>query len=312
MKLIKVNKNDANQRIDNFIKKAFPKLSSAQIYKYLRIKRIKVNNKKVANNYSLKLGDDISLYINDELLTSNDKNDFLLATRPINIIYEDNNILIVNKPIGLVVHNDETKTVDTLINRIKNYLVKNKEWDYKEENSFTPSLVNRIDRNTTGIVLAAKNAESLRILNEKIKNHEIEKTYLAKVYGIIDPKQGRLENWLTKDSKNKFVKITNKPISKDSKKIITEYKTISHNKTTSLLEINLITGKTHQIRAHFAYIGHPLVGERKYTNKEVKQISKDKYQRLCAYKIKFNFKGNNGILNYLANKEFKIHNKEFK
>lgn len=175
MKLIKINANDANQRIDSFMKKAFSKLSTAQIYKYLRIKRIKVNGKKVPNNYILKLNDELSLYINDEYLLSNDKQDFLLSNKPIDIVYEDANIILVNKPVGVVVHEDESQGYDTLINRIKYYLYQKKEWDYQKENSFVPSLVNRIDRNTTGIVLAAKNAESLRILNEKIKNHEIQK-----------------------------------------------------------------------------------------------------------------------------------------
>ncbi|MDE6477050.1 MAG: RNA pseudouridine synthase [Mycoplasmoidaceae bacterium] len=169
-----------------------------------------------------------------------------------------------------------------------------------------------MDRNTTGLVLAAKNAESLRILNEKLKNHEIKKTYLARVNGIIDPKQGTLRHYLTKNSKTKMVRVTKNPVTNESKQIITEYKTISHDKQTSLLEINLITGKTHQIRAHFAYIGHPLVGERKYTNKSVLYRQKNKYQQLCAYKIKFAFSTPSGILNYLTNKEFKIPYKEFK
>lgn len=304
MKSLVVNKNDANQRIDNFIKKVYPKLSLTQIYKYLRIKRIKVNNKKVPINYQLQLKDKIDLYINDELLSSNNKKDFLLTNKPIEIVYEDDNILLVNKPIGLVVHEDETNNPDTLLNRIKNHLIKKGEWDYQNENSFAPSLVNRIDRNTTGIVIAAKNAESLRILNEKIKNHEIKKTYYARVWGIIDPKQGKLTGFLTKNSKTKMVKISKKPISKDSKQIITKYKTISHDKETSFLEIELITGKTHQIRAHMAFIGHPLVGEQKYSNDSVKKTKG--YQHLCAYKIKFCFKTNASILNYLNNKEFKL------
>lgn len=304
MKSIVVNKNDADQRIDNFIKKVFPKLSLTQIYKYLRIKRIKLNNKKVPINYQLQLNDKIDLYINDELLSNNNKKNFLLINKPIEIVYEDDNILLVNKPIGLVVHEDETNNLDTLLNRIKNHLIKKGEWDYQNEISFAPSLVNRIDRNTAGIVIAAKNAESLRILNEKIKNHEIKKTYYARVWGIIDPKQGELTGFLTKNPKTKMVKISKKPISKDSKQIITKYKTISHDKKTSLLEIELITGKTHQIRAHMAFIGHPLVGEQKYSNDRVKKTKG--HQHLCAYKIKFCFKTNASLLNYLNNKEFKL------
>ncbi len=304
MKSVIVNKNDANQRIDNFVKKAFPKLSLTQIYKYLRIKRIKVNNKKAVINYQLQFNDKIDLYINDDLLSNDNKKDYLLTNKPIDIIYEDNNILLVNKPVGLVVHEDDTKNPDTLLNRIKNYLIKKNEWDYENENSFIPSLVNRIDRNTSGIVLAAKNAEALRILNEKMKNHEIQKIYYARVHGIVDPKQGKLIGFLTKKSLTNMVKVSKKPLNKDSKQIITKYKTISHNKETSLLEIELITGKTHQIRAHMAFIGHPLVGERKYSNDSVKKNKG--YQHLCAYKIKFCFKTNASILNYLNNKEFKL------
>jgi 23S rRNA pseudouridine955/2504/2580 synthase len=166
--------------------------------------------------------------------------------------------------------------------------------------------VHRIDRNTSGLVLAAKNAESLRILNEKIKLHEIDKYYLCHVHGIIDPKSGILHDYLTRNLKTKIVTVTNKPISKDSQSIITAYQTISHDKDTSLLEIKLVTGKTHQIRAHMAFINHPLVGEQKYTSKQYSQISAQRYQDLVAYKIVFNFKGNNGILNYLNHKVFKI------
>jgi 23S rRNA pseudouridine955/2504/2580 synthase len=169
--------------------------------------------------------------------------------------------------------------------------------------------VHRLDRNTQGLIIGAKNVIAARVLSQKIKDHEIDKYYLAHVYGIIDPKNGTLHDYLTKDTrkdiKGNFVKITKKPISKDSKEIVTEYKTLSYDKTTSVIEIHLITGKTHQIRAHMNYIKHPLVGERKYTT-DLYEKNDDIYQSLISYKIIFNFKTDALSLNYLKNKTISL------
>jgi 23S rRNA pseudouridine955/2504/2580 synthase len=166
--------------------------------------------------------------------------------------------------------------------------------------------VHRLDRNTGGLVITAKNAESLKILNQKIKDREIDKYYLCQVYGIIDPKQGTLHDYLTRNTKTKIVTVTKKPISDISEQIITEYKTLNHVNNISTLEIKLITGKTHQIRAHMAFIGHPLVGEKKYTTATFSKLNVGQFQSLIANRLVFSFKSDTGILNYLKNKSFKI------
>jgi 23S rRNA pseudouridine955/2504/2580 synthase len=170
--------------------------------------------------------------------------------------------------------------------------------------------VHRIDRNTGGLVLAAKNAESLRVLNEKIKYHEIDKYYLCRVHGIVKPKNGILQDYLTRNLKTKIVKITSKPINDNSQSIITEYRTISYSKDTSLLQIKLITGKTHQIRAHMAFINHPLVGEQKYTTKTYSKANLYSHQVLMATKIVFNFRNDAGVLNYLNHKKFELNDSD--
>ncbi|MDR0752751.1 MAG: RluA family pseudouridine synthase [Mycoplasmataceae bacterium] len=304
MKIFIIEENDKGQRLDRFLKKALPKLNSSSIYKYLRTKKIKVNKQKKDINYKVELNDKIEVYLNDEV-TQNDisKTDFLHAKNSLDIVYEDKNIIIANKPIGVTVQDDNSKNPDTLNNRLLHYLYFKKEWDYEKETSFSPSFVHRLDRNTKGLIIAAKNVESSRILSEKIKTREIEKYYICKVYGIIDPKEGVLQDYWTKKTDN-FVTITKKPINEYSKNIITKYKVLKHRNNISLVEIHLITGRTHQIRAHLNFINHPLVGEKKYTN--IINEDKGKFQFLISYKIFFNFKTNAGILQYLEKKTFSI------
>ncbi len=311
LKEFKIKTNDANQRLDNFILKAIPKISRVVMYKIIRKKDIKVNNKKVDIDYKLVEGDIIKIYL-DESYFNTDKNfDFLNVSNKIKAVYEDANILIMNKPPGLVVHEDNSHTIDTLLNRMKHYLYDKGEWNPEDELSFEPSLVNRIDRNTCGIVIAAKNAEALKILNEKIRDKEIKKYYLCVVYGELTPKGNTLHHYLYKDSQLNKVYVSLDQI-KNSKEIITKYKTWKFNQKYSLLEIELITGRTHQIRAHMNFINHPLLGERKYTNKSVNKDSRYKYQALASYKLTFSFTSDAGILNYLHNKSFKIKDIWFK
>ena len=308
MQEIKIKNNDVNKRLDNFLRKIYPFLPLSLIYKSIRKKNIKVNNKKSKEDYLLKLNDVIQIYLPDDILKKKKiKDDFVKSNKPIDIIYEDENILVVNKPVNLLTHSDEKTLSDTLINRVKNYLFRNGEWKPETENQFAPALINRIDRNTSGLVLIAKNIKALQVLNEKMKNKEIQKTYYAKVHGLFKNKEGLLENYLTKNAKDNIVKITDTPINRNSKFIQTKYKVISENNNSSLLKINLITGKTHQIRAHFKYIGHPLFGDKKYSLSEYKDSKK--HQALVSSEICFKFKDDAGNLNYLNNKIIKLKSK---
>lgn len=307
MKKISVNKNDEGNRLDKFINKCFPNIPYSLLYKYIRKKRIKVNGKKENISYRLKEGDVLELYINDELLEkSNKSSDFKAASEDIEIIYEDDNIIIINKKAGLIVHPDNDVKVDCLINRIKNYLFKKGEFDPENENSFSPALVNRIDRNTSGIVIAAKNAESLRILNLKMKERELHKKYICILCGTLKKNSEILKAFLDKNSSENKVYISDKMKSKNYKTILTKYSVIDKSKKFTLAEIELLTGRTHQIRAHMAYCGYPLLGDGKYGVNKINREMGYKYQALCAYKLKFDFRDKNNLLGYLDGKEFRV------
>lgn len=316
MRTIIINKNDAGQRIDKYLTKSLKNLPTALMYKYIRKKRIKINGKRCEISSRLNEGDTIDLYINDEFFCkSENQYDFLKAPNKIDILYEDDNILLLDKKPGLIVHPDENYHFDSLIARIIHYLYDKKEYNPENENSFTPSLVNRIDRNTGGIVIAAKNAESLRILNQKMKNRELKKIYLCLVHGILKKKSGILTGYLEKNEKQNRVYIsTNKR--NGAKNIKTKYKVLKEYDKSSLVEVELLTGRTHQIRAHFAFIGHPLIGDGKYGTNELNKGIGFKHQALYSYKLIFDFKTPSGILEYLNGKEIVVPNvwflKDFK
>lgn len=308
MKKISVNKNDAGNRLDKFINKCFPNIPYSLLYKYIRKKRIKVNGKKEEISYRLKENDVLELYINDELLEkSNKSSDFKAASEDIEILYEDDNIMIINKKAGLIVHPDDDIKVDCLVNRIKNYLFKKGEFNPENENSFAPALVNRIDRNTSGIVIAAKNAESLRILNLKMKERELHKKYICILCGTLKKDSEILKAFLDKNSSENKVYISNKMKNKNYKTILTKYSVIDKLKKFTLAEIELLTGRTHQIRAHMAYLGYPLLGDGKYGVNKINREMGYKYQALCAYKLKFDFKDKDNLLGYLDGKEFGVN-----
>lgn len=313
MKSFVIGKNDAGQRVNKFIEKAVPDLPRSLMHKYLRLKRIKLNRKRCNPEDKLVEGDVLELWINDEFFSDNSSQEmqFLKAPAELNIVYEDENILLVDKHAGLVVHEDESGVSDTLINRILHYLYEKGEYQPQLENSFVPALCNRIDRNTSGIVIAAKNAESLRILNQKVKDRELQKLYLCIIHGEISPKADTLRDYLLKNEKDNLVKVFKKQVP-DSKTIITKYKTLRSNGRYSLLEVDLKTGRTHQIRAHFAFYGHPLVGDTKYGRNRDNKDNNFKYQALYSYKLIFDFKTDGGILNYLNGKTFQCDSEQFK
>ena len=303
MRSYKINRNDAGQRVDKFIGKAVPKLPQSLMYKYIRIKRIKLNHSRCEISTKLQEGDILELYINDEFFEAPSENDFLLVSGKIESVYEDENVLIVDKPCGLVVHEDDENTIDTLINRIKKYLYEKGEYLPENEASFAPSLCNRLDRNTEGLVICAKNAESLRILNLAVKERRIRKKYLCTVIGEPEPREAVIKAYLIKKESENTVRIYDKPVN-NAKEIITGYRVISSNGDLSLCEIDLITGRTHQIRAHMAYIGHPVLGDGKYGLGEINRKYSVKTQSLQAHSLKFELDDIGGCLSYLDGKKF--------
>ncbi len=313
MRSFTITKNDADKRLDKFIAKAAPMLPKNLMYKYIRLKRIKVNGKKSDISTKLNVGDLVEMYINDEFFeVKQDKYDFLKAPASLDIIYEDENIILLNKKAGVLSHPDEGEYVDTLITRVQRYLYEKGEYDPKSEASFAPALANRIDRNTGGIVIAAKNAEALRILNQKIKDREIEKRYLCVLVGYPPEDRATLTAYMIKDESKNKVRVKNKPFD-GGKTMITEYTVLEKRNGLCLADVILHTGRTHQIRAHFAHIGCPLLGDGKYgTNETNKKFGGYKKQLLYSYKLKFTFTTDSGILSYLKNKSFEAEDVWFR
>lgn len=301
MRILEIKENDANQRLDKFLSKALPRLPKSLMYKFIRTKKIKVNRKRCENNQMLIVGDTIQLFISDEFF-ENEKNDFYKYLNVVfDVVYEDKNIIIVNKPVGLLCHSDEDESTsqNTLIDQIKGYLWKKGEYIEENENSFSPALCNRIDRNTGGLVICAKTAEALRDMNYIVKERLLSKYYICLTQNKPNKLEDTLNGYLVKDQEKNIVKIFDKkPNDPNAKTIVTKYKYLGKNKSGYELEVDLITGRTHQIRAHLAHIGCPLVGDGKYSINHSKEI---KHQALWAYKIEFHdLKGTS--LEYLSGK----------
>ena len=311
MRELTIGTNDAGQRLDRFLAKAVPLLPASLAQKYIRLKRIKRNGARAERDTRLEAGDVLQLYINDEFFDKpREDNAFLTVASPkLNIVYEDENILLVDKRPGLAVHpHDGAEYGRTLIDHIQAYLYQKREWRPREENAFTPALCNRIDRNTGGIVIAAKTAEALRVMNQKIKDRELDKRYLAIVEGTPKPKEGSLKGYLFKDAKKNRVFVTDNP-QPGSKSCQTNYRTLDSRNGLSLVECELITGRTHQIRAQFAHAGHPLLGDGKY-GKLDKRFDRN-YQALYSYKLTFTFTTDAGALENLSGRSFQVEKVDF-
>lgn len=304
-----VGKNDAGQRLDRFLAKAVPLLPASLAQKYVRIKRVKVNGARARRDQRLFEGDAVQCYVNDEFFDAPDGNNAYLAiTAPkLNIVCEDENILLLDKPAGLLCHAGDPadgKSL-TLLDHLLAYLYQKREWRPNQENAFTPALCNRIDRNTSGIVIAAKNAEALRILNDKIRAREIAKYYLCVCLGRPEPPKGRLERFLLRDEKESRVRVCRHPVS-NARSAVTLYDTLLTRGELSLVEAQLLTGRTHQIRACFADAGHPLLGDGKYGNGAVNRKYGETAQLLCSYRLRFDFPTDAGSLSYLKGREFTV------
>lgn len=305
MKKIIIKENDVGKRLDKFLTKMYPHISKILFIKWIRNKDIKINNKRCQFNNTLNLNDEISIFFDKYLSNEIKKNDFMNASDKLDVVFEDQNIIIVNKPIGILCHSDDNKNNNTLINRIKKYLANSNQWDWENENSFAPSLINRIDYNTAGIIVAAKNANSLKLLNQIFKNREVEKRYYCLVHSNnID------FNWQTInlyiDDRTEIVKVYD-DYQLNTKVAITKFRCIKKIGNYSLVEVVLITGRKHQIRATFNYLDIPIVGEQKYTKKEFND-KKYKNQCLVSYFLKFKINDSNNPLFYLNKFEFKLKN----
>lgn len=312
MREFTITSNDAGQRLDRFVGKAVPLLPESLTQKYIRLKRVKVNGKGAKRDTRLSPGDLVCMYINDEFFEKpTDDNAYLKISKPrLSILYEDGNILLADKKPGMLCHSDGRGSVDTLIANIQAHTYQNGDWDPKRENAFAPALCNRIDRNTGGIVIAAKNAESLRVMNEKIKSRELDKLYLCVIHGRMKPSSGRLESYIFKDAvKNRvYVRSEREP---GAKTAVTEYRTIAVKGELSLLQCRLLTGRTHQIRAQLAAAGHPLLGDGKYGGERLNRDYGETGQLLYSYKLKFSFETSAGSLEYLNGRAFTVSDVSF-
>ena len=305
MRELVVKKNDANQRLDKFLLKKFKTMPKKMAYMYIRKKCVKVNGKKATPEVMLKENDLLTFYIKDEFFDNIQEENYesLKAPKNLKIIYEDENIILLDKKPGVIVHQDKSYHFDCLLLRLQHYLYDNGEYNPKEENCFAPALVNRIDRNTGGIVIGAKNAESLRILNQKMKDRELHKFYLCLLINKPKKDNAILSDYLIKNEKtNKVTVLRNEK--QGAKKILTKYSVLETNNNLTLCEVELLTGRTHQIRAHMSSIGCPILGDNKYGNKKLNQKYSLSKQCLYSYKLAFDFTTDSGILSYLDKKDF--------
>ena len=308
MKELSIRENDAGQRLDRFVGKAVPLLPDSLLQKYIRLKRIKLNGKGAKRDVRLAAGDAVQLYINDEFFEApREDNAYLKVGVPkLDIVYEDENILLADKKPGVLCHSAGKWDYNTLIAHIQAYACQTGAWRPREENSFAPALCNRIDRNTGGIVIAAKNAEALRILNEKIRDREIDKRYLCVVRGRPKPPEGRLEGYIFKDAKRNQVYVKDRP-EPGARTAVTRYRLLQSAGGLSLVECELLTGRTHQIRAQMAHAGWPLLGDGKYgSERENRRFDETAGQALYSYRLRFDFPTDAGALNYLRGKEFRV------
>lgn len=315
MKSFVINENDGGQRLDKFISKTVWGLPPSLMYKYIRKKRIKVNGKRAEEKTLLAAGDLVEMYIPDEFFEKKTRDaDTLELSRVkprLNIIYEDKNIILCDKKPGVLSHTGDSGDSnradagerETLIYHIKAYLYQKGEYKPGEENSFAPALCNRIDRNTGGIVIAAKNAQALRQMNSLIKEGSVHKKYLCAAHGAFERKSATLYGYLFKNTKTKTVTVS-KESTRGSKEIATRYIVLDYDKNhdLSLLEVTLLTGRTHQIRAHLASVGHPLLGEGKYAANKLDRTMGYTHQALYSYKVSFDVP--DGVLSELDGKTF--------
>lgn len=307
MKILTVGKNDAGQRLDKFLTKAVRGLPKSLMYKSIRTKKIKLNRRRAQPDDMLCEGDEVQLFLRDEFFGSpeSDRGALYRIKPALDIVFEDENIILLNKRPGVLVHEDDEGRDNTLLMHLQAYLCQKGEYDPDSEQSFAPAFCNRIDRNTGGIVIAAKNAAALREMDERIRAREVKKYYLCAVHGVMPKKSDVLEAYLRKNEKTNTVDVIDRP-APGYLTIKTGYRVLAVHDGDSLLEIELFTGRTHQIRAHMAHIGHPLLGDGKYGVNRDDRRAGYKYQALTSYRLRFDFFDGRGVLSALCGREFSI------
>lgn len=298
MKEIIIKSNDEGQRTDRFLMKLFPDLPMGMLYKAIRNKKIKVNRKRCTNDQRLHAGDQIQLFLPPQWLEEKKATvAFLQVPKALSIVYEDDQIVVIDKPVGLRSQSDQAQVQDCVVNRLLHYLYAKGEYDPEKEQSFTPAICNRLDRNTRGLIIAAKTAKALREMNEGIREHHVQKYYLACVEGVLQTKTGELRLYHKKEGTKAILFETPKP---DTKPCSLRYQIWKKHAQHTIIEVELLSGKFHQIRAMFAFIHHPLLGDVKYGAK--KQVA---YQALAAYRLCFHFPIHSGLA-YLNEKRIMI------
>jgi len=297
-----VSRKDDGRKLEKWLPTVAPGLNFGAVRKFLRLKRVRVNGKVAKEGTVLAAGDVVNAYINDEFFDEKPRENKLLAGFRVrmDVIYEDENIILVDKRPGLRVHPDEEEKVDTLVTHVQAYLYQKGEYN---GTGFAPALCNRIDRFTGGIVIAAKNSEALHVMDMKIRSREVSKFYLCAAAGRLTPPEGELRGYLLKEGKR--VKVISQP-APGAQEARTKYRTINSDAGASLVECELLTGRTHQIRAQFAAAGHPLIGDTQYGDPEINKKYPSNFQQLYSYRVVFDFATDAGLLNYLKGRSFQV------
>ena len=298
-----ISSADEGKRLDRWLGKAAPGLTAGLMQKYFRQKDIKVNGHPAKREAVLHAGDAVRAYLPEPLFEPVHREDPLLSRFRwrLDVVYEDENLVIVDKRPGVVVHPDAEEKVDTLVTHVQAYLYQKGEYDPRAEGAFAPVPVNRIDRFTAGLVLFARTEEAMRVLNQKIRDREIDKRYLCITLGAPRPAAGSLEHYIQKNTRR--VTVLDRP-APGAQRAVTKYRTLAGKDSLALLECQLITGRTHQIRAQFAHVRHPLLGDNQYGDAARNRRYGLEQQALCAYRLVFDFRTDAGALNYLRGRAF--------
>lgn len=302
MREFTITKKDDGRKLEKWLPSVAPGLNFSLVRRFVRLKKFRINGKPAKEGAVLAAGDVVNAYINDEFFEEKPKENRLLAgfKHRIDVLYEDENIMLIDKRAGMRVHPDEEEKVDTLVTHMQAYLYQKGEYD---GTGFAPALCNRIDRFTGGIVIAAKNKDALHEMDMKIRNREVSKFYLCAAAGRLTPDIGELKGYLLKEGKRVKVLKNNVP---GAQAAHTKYRTLTFENGVSIVECELLTGRTHQIRAQFAAAGHPLIGDTQYGDPEINKKYPSNFQQLYSYRVAFDFTTEAGCLEYLKGKSFQV------